>query len=173
MDTKIGKDIVVATLNFKKSEHTDMYFFNSYKVALKKDNTRHFQYQTFYINKNNNLTLKEAYNLMEGRAVNKDLTTKEGQVYNAWVQMEFKETDKNGNCQLKHFHTNYGFDLQKELAKHPIKELGNEQDRTSLINSLNKGILQSATLKNNDNEQKIFIETNPRFKSLNIYESNM
>ena len=173
MDTKIGKDIVVATLNFKKSENSDMYFFNSYKVALKKDNTRPFQNQTFYINKNNNITLKEAYNLMDGRAVNKDLTNKEGQVYNAWVQMEFKETDKNGNYQLKYFHTNYGFDLQKELAKHPIKELTNETDKSRLIESLNKGNLQSATFKNNDNEQKIFIEANPRFKTLNIYDSNL
>ena len=50
---------------------------------------------------------------MSGRAINKDLTTKEGQLYNAWMQMDFKETDKNGNYQLKQYHTNYGYDLEK------------------------------------------------------------
>ncbi len=37
---------------------------------------------------------------MEGRSVNKDLTNKEGQVYNAWVQMDFKQSDDNGNFKL-------------------------------------------------------------------------
>ncbi len=89
------------------------------------------------------------------------------------MQMDFKETDKNGNYQLKHFHTNYGFDLVKELAKHPIKELSNEQDKTRLIESLNKGNRQSVTFMKNGNEQKVFIEANPRFKSLNVYDNNM
>src|ERR1044071_10399868 len=103
-----------------------MYFFNSYQLNLKQENTSDIMKQTFYINKGNNITLKEAYNLMNGRAINKDLTNKEGQVYNAWVQMDFKETDKNGNYQLKHYHQNYGFDLEKELTKYSIKELENE-----------------------------------------------
>src|SRR5439155_6097299 len=124
-------------------------------------------------NKINNITLKEAYNLMSGRAVNKDLTNKEGQVYNAWIQMNFKETDRNGNYLLKHFHTNYGFDLEKELAKHPIKELTNEQDKIRLLESLQKGNRQSATLLQEGKEQKVFIEASPQFKSINVYDHNM
>jgi hypothetical protein len=89
------------------------------------------------------------------------------------MQMDFKETDKNGNYQLKYFHTNYGFDLEKELAKHPIKELTNEGDKTRLIDSLNKGNRQSVIFMKDGNEQKVFIEANPRFKSLNVYDSNM
>lgn len=34
---------------------------------------------------------------MSGRAVNKDLTNKEGKIYNAWLQMDFKQTDNAGN----------------------------------------------------------------------------
>jgi hypothetical protein len=172
-NTKFGKDVVVATLHFKKSEQSDMYFFNKYNLTLKQENSPDMMEQTFYINKGNNITLKEAYNLMSGRAINKDLTNKEGQVYNAWMQMDFKETDKNGNYQLKHFHTNYGFDLEKELAKHPIKELTNEQEKVKLIESLQKGNRQAVTFSKDGNEQRIFIEANPRFKSLNVYDSNM
>jgi hypothetical protein len=110
---------------------------------------------------------------MSGRAVNKDLINKEGQVYNAWVQMDLKETDKNGNYLLKHYHQNYGFDLVKELAKHPIKEIANEQDKSRLIESLQRGNRQAVTFLKEGSEQRIFIEANPKFKSINIYDSNM
>src|ERR1044071_3286238 len=116
-----------------------MYFFNSYQLNLKQENTSDIMKQTFYINKGNNITLKEAYNLMNGRAVNKDLTSKEGQVYNAWIQMDFKQTENNGNYKLKQFHQNYGYNLVNALAKYPIKELSNEQDKTRLVESLQKG----------------------------------
>jgi hypothetical protein len=172
-NTKFGNDVATATLHFKKSEQSEMYFFNKYDLTLKLENYPDMLKQTFFINKGNNITLKEAYNLMSGRAVNKDLTNKEGQVYNAWVQMDFKETDKNGNYQLKHYHQNYGFDLTKELAKHPIKELGSEQDKARLMESLQRGNRQAVTFIKEGGEQRMFIEANPRFKSLNIYDSSM
>ncbi|GAA4748983.1 hypothetical protein [Flavisolibacter ginsenosidimutans] len=129
--------------------------------------------QTFFIGKANNITQKEAYNLMSGRAVNKDLLNKEGQAYNAWVQMNFKETDKAGNYLLKQYHQNYGFDLAKELAKHPIKELADEKEKTRLIESLEKGNRQVVTFVKDGSEQKMFIEANPRFKSLTVYDASM
>jgi len=170
---KFGNDTADATLHFKKSDQSDMYFFNRYKVSLKQEQGNDLVDQTFYINKGNNITLKEGYNLMSGRSINKDLTNKEGQVYNAWMQMDFKETDASGNYKMKHYHQNYGYDLEKVLANHPIKELTNEQDKTRLIDSLNKGNRQSVTFVENGNEQKHFIEANPKFKSINVYDGNM
>ena len=171
-NVKFGNDVATATLHFKKSELSDMYFFNKYDVTLKQENNPDMMKQTFYINKGSSITLKEAYNLMSGRAINKDLTNKEGQVYNAWVQMDFKETDKNGNYQLKHYHQNYGFDLEKELAKHPIKELMNEQEKTRLTESLQKGNRQMVTFVKEGQEHKMFVEANPKFKAVNVYDSN-
>lgn len=49
----------------------------------------------------------------------------------------------------------------------------NEQDRTRLLESLQKGNRQSVTFMKDGNEQMAFIEANPRFKSLNVYDSNM
>jgi hypothetical protein len=150
-----------------------MYFFNKYDLTLKQENSPEIMSQTFYLNKESNITLKEAYNLMSGRAVNKDLTNKEGQIYNAWVQLDMKNTDQNGNYKMKQFHQNYGFDLEKSLSKLPNKELSNEQDKAALLNSLHKGNKQSVTFLQNGNEQRHFIEANPQFKSINIYDSNM
>lgn len=171
--TAFGKDEVESTLNFKKSSITDMYFFNNYQTSVKPEQATEKVNQTFYIGKDNNITLKEGYNLLNGRAVNKDLTNKEGKIYNAWLQMDFKQTDSAGNFKLKQFHQNYGFDLNKELAHLPIKELQNNQDRARIMDSLQKGNRQAVTFLEDGTEQRRYIEANPQFKSVTIYDSNM
>lgn len=170
-DAFYGDDKLSAELNFKKSEQSDMYFFNSYKVSLQKEGRPETLDQIFYINKGNNITLKEAYNLLEGRAVNKDLTSKEGEVYNAWLQIDFKNSDSNGNFKLNHYHENYGYDLEATLAKHPIKELQNESHKEDLMNSLKKGNLQSATFTKDGQDVKQYIEANPQFKTITVYDA--
>jgi hypothetical protein len=77
------KERVHYTFDFKKSDQTDMYFLNRYNATLKNDDPEKAKSQTFYISRNSGITAKEAYNLLSGRAVNKDLTNKEGQAYNA------------------------------------------------------------------------------------------
>ncbi|MGV3641369.1 MAG: hypothetical protein ACO1NZ_12665, partial [Adhaeribacter sp.] len=78
-----------------------------------------------------------------------------------------------GNFRMRHFHQNYGYNLEQSLAKHPIKELKSEQDKSRLLDSLKRGNRQSVTFLQNGSEQKHFVEANPRFKSLNVYDSNM
>lgn len=169
-----GDDKVDAKLHFRKSEMTDMYFFNKYDLSLTKSGQEDPAIkQTFYIGKDNNVTLKEGYNLLDGRAVNKDLVNKEQEKYNAWVQLDFKETDNQGNFKLKQFHENYGFDLKETLQKHQIKELKDPDDQSRLMVSLKKGNRQSVTFISEGNEQKRFVEANPQFKNLNIYDSNL
>ena len=129
--------------------------------------------QIFYINpEGGNITMKEAYNLMCGRAVNKDLTSSKGEEYNAWVQLDFKETDKHGNYVTKQFHQNYGYDLNAVLAKHPIKDLASETGKTRLVESLQRGNRQSVTLDIKGSDVKVFIEASPQFKSLNFFEGS-
>jgi hypothetical protein len=166
-----GDDVARVSLNFKKSEQ-NMYFFNSYKIDFLKENAKESLEQTFYISKGSNITMKEAYNLMEGRAVNKELTNKEGQRYNAWVQMDFKETDSSGNFKLNHYHQNYGYDLENTLSRHPIKELENPKFKEDLIDSIKKGNLQSVTFLKDGKEIKYFVEANPQFKTINVYDGN-
>jgi hypothetical protein len=173
LSKQYGKDEMKATLHFKKSDESEMYFFNRYDAALKPGNNADEMKQTFYINKGNTITLKEAYNLMNGRAVNKDLTTKDGEKYNAWVQMDFKETDNNGNYKMKQFHQNYGYNLEQALAKLPIKELAADTDKNALIQSLQKGNRQAVTFVQEGKEQRHFIEANPQFKNITVYDAGM
>lgn len=173
-EIKYGTDTAVAALNFKKSEQTDMYFFNSYDMKIQKEGQSEELSQTFYINRDNNITAKEAYNLMEGRAVNKDLKNKEGEVYNSWIKIDFKEAaDDKGNFKLNHYHQNYGYDLEASLAKHPIKELETPKYKEDLMNSLKKGNIQSVTFVIAGEEKKQFVEANPHFKTINVYDGAM
>ncbi len=72
-----GKDTAIYTLYFKKGEGSDMYFFNRYELQLLNDKVQNTTLQTFYINKGSSVTMKEGYNLLDGRAVYKTLTSKQ------------------------------------------------------------------------------------------------
>lgn len=168
MQKEYGTDKVSATLHFKKSAESDMFFFNKYDLELKKENQQDALKQTFYPDKG--ITLKEGYNMLDGRAVHKELTTKADEKYKAWLQLDFKNTTESGNYKISQYHQNYGFDLEKTLSNYPIKELGNEKYKQDLIRSLERGNLQSATFNVDGKEQKIFITANPALKSIKAFD---
>jgi len=166
-----GNDKMDTALHFRKSDSSDMYFFNKYDATVKKGNED--LNQTFYIEKNKGVTLKEAYNLLSGRSVNKDLVNKDGEKYNAWIQLNFSEKDKYGNHPVKQYHANYGYDLAQAVAKHPVKELSDPEQKDKLMSSLEKGNVQSVTFSKDGKEEKMFIEANPQYKTVNVFDGQM
>ncbi len=167
-----GNDVASSTLHFKQSDQGN-YFFNKYDMELKQGHSDDPLKQIFYIGKENNFTQKEAFNLLSGRSVNKDLVNREGEKYNAWVKLDFKETEQSGNFKQKHFHENYGYDLEKVVAAFPVKELGDAEQKKQLLESLQKGNLQSVTFVRDGKEEKHFIEASTQFKSINVYDNNL
>lgn len=149
-----------------------MYFFNKYDAKVKNEKAEDMA-QTFYINKGSGVTLKEAYNLLNGRAVHKELTDKQDQKYQAWIQLDFSSKDKHGNYERKQYHENYGFDLKEALSFYPVKELMKEEDKKTLLRSLEKGNVQMVTLETAGKDIKVFIEANPQYKSINLYNGKM
>lgn len=179
-----GADVATATLHFQKSKTTDNYFFNRYELELKKRDGSQVK-QSFQMGYDNNITFKEAVNLLSGRSVFKELAKlidtgqdgqkrlePKGEKYQAWLQLDFTDTDTKGNFKLKPYHENYGFKLDEILAKYPIKELGHPDAKTRLIESLQKGNLQSVTFIMDGKEERRFIEAAPRFKAINQYDEN-
>jgi hypothetical protein len=169
---EINKKPFEATLNFRKSDSTDMYFFNNYNASLEKSNGEKND-QTFYLNKGKGVTAKEAYNLLDGRAVHKDLTTKEGQPYKAWIQLDFENKDKNNNNEVKQFHENYGYDLKAAVEKFAVAELNDPEKAKALMQSLEKGNVQSVTIEKDGSSHKMFMEADPQYKKVTMYDSNM
>lgn len=172
-ENQYGRDKVSYALDFKKSDQSDMYFFNKYSASLQGQENGQEKSQTFFIKKNSGVTAKEAYNLLNGRSVNKDLTNQEGEKYNAWLQIDWNQKDNNGNHKFKMIHEAYGFNLENVLSKHPIKELNDPTTKERLMKSLERGNQHQVTFVKGDNEEKMFIEANPQFKSINLYDGNM
>lgn len=167
------KEKVDYSLDFRKSDQTDMYFLNRYQATLKNEKPELDRTQTFYLTKNSGITAKEAFNLLSGRAVNRDLTNKEGQPYNAWLQLDFKEKDTNQNYKLKQFTQGYGYDLEAVLNQYPIKELGKDTEKADLMKSLEKGNVQKVSFVVDGVEKTMHIEANPQYKAVKLYDANM
>ena len=161
------------TLHFKKSSQSDMYFFNRYDAALQNGKPELDKIQGFYVNKGHGITAKEAFNLLEGRSVFKEMVNKEGEKYNAWLKLDFENSDQHGNYKIKQFSDQYGFNLEKTLANFPIKELSDPEQKKQLLSSLEKGNVQQVGVKKDDKEAKYYIEAVPQFKNINVYDQKM
>jgi len=169
---EINKKPFEVIMNFRKSDSSDMYFFNNYHASLEKGTSEKVE-QTFYLNKGKGVTGKEAFNLLDGRSVHKELITKEGQPYKAWMQLDFENKDTKNNFEVKQFHENYGYDLKDAVEKFPITDLKEPDKEKALMQSLQKGNVQSVTIEKDGSSHKMFIEADPQFKKVNLYDSNM
>lgn len=182
----IDNEVVDVSLNFRKSKTGDLYFFNSYDMVIKNGDKEKVQSQnfrvdsTFYrnpdgspVNKRPTITFKEAYNLMSGRAVRKDMVEKIDDGYqwrNAWLQLNFKVADKRGNFERQEFPE---YDMIAHLKQLPIKELEIPDYASNLVDSVERGNRQSVTMMAGENEQLGYIEAAPRYDNLFVFDEAM
>lgn len=181
---KFGEKEMNYTLNFRKSSTQDNYFFNSYDAKLTRPGETDLS-NTFYTDQR--ITSKEAFNLLEGRSVEKKYNHHEKVIedgkesfkpikdstYNVWVKLDFNDADAKGNFKLATYGEKYGFDLEKKIAELPIKQLNNNEDKIELLNSLRKGNVQSVVFEKDGQKETRFVEANPRAREINVYDSGM
>ena len=169
VNEKMYKGNVEATLNFKKSPSSEMYFFNSYMARFTNDKGID-RTQQFNLNNGKGVTLKEAYNLLDGRAVLKDLTNREGEKYQAWMKIDFSNSKSKNHFEIRQFHAEkYGFNLEGELGKLNLTTLPEDKEK-QLMQSLQKGNLQAVNFIKDGKETPMYIEANPQFKAINVYD---
>lgn len=159
-----------AKLYYRKSDSKDRYFLTKFDALLRySDDPDRNRAQTFYIYKGTGITFKEAFNLLQGRSVNKDMINLEGEKYNAWVQLNFEEKDMQNNFKLRQYRAQYHYELEKVLEKYPIRELQSDETKAVLIRSLRRGNVQLVTFLKLNKTEKMYIEANPMYKTINIY----
>lgn len=90
-----------------------------------------------------------------------------------WFKLDFEKKGEHGNYAFKTFFQGYGFDLDKALSNHPIKELNDPERKERLLASLRRGNLQSVTLDNQGTEVKGYVAANPQFKNLSLYDKDL
>ena len=150
-------------LSFVKDQ-SGQYQFEGNKTTLQNESKpEEDRSQYFKVHEGNSLITIQAYNLLAGRAVQKEKT---------WMQLDLNDKDAKGNHRIKEFHMGYGYDLEKTLQQLPLKELVNKTEANKLQDSLKNGDRQPITLIKNGNEHRFYIEANPQFKSVNIYDEH-
>lgn len=149
---------------FFVKDQSGQYQFEGYKTTLyneaKPDEKRQ---QYFSMHNGYNVNTTEAYNLLSGRCIQREGT---------WIQLDFNDKDPQGNFRIKQFHSSYDFNLEKILQQLPLKELLNKGEADKLHEALKNGNRVSVSFTKDGNEQRFYIEANPQFKSVNIYDEH-
>lgn len=157
-----NKQNVDYTLHFKAGEQNEMYFFNKYEAKLKDEQ------QTFYINKGSGITAKEAFNLLDGRAVHKELENKEGEKYKAWITLDKDHKTENGNYKMNTYSDGWNYKPERAIDKMDIVGLNEEGARDKLMKSLEKGNRHQVEALREGKPVKLFLEANPAEHRVNI-----
>jgi hypothetical protein len=136
------ESLMTARLYFTRGKdlHKERYFFNKYEACLhfpeKPENDRK---HVFYIENNRRgVTFKQAYNLLQGRYVQKRIIDQNKDEHIWWVHLE--RVGDDGSLYLRYIKRQ--FDVQKALERYPIKELQFAEARERLCRSLRRGNLQ-------------------------------
>lgn len=141
------------------------YHLKAYSASLHKLNgVSSDRKQYFRVDKEYAINAGQAFNLLSGRPVlhgNRD--------NRHWMQLDFNDRDTHGNYRVQRFYDGYGFDLEKKLYQLPLKELGNPEKSRELVKALQNGERKEVTFIQGNKQQRIVLEANPRFKSLNLF----
>lgn len=156
------------TLKFNKSEKGGI-FLNSYNATLTNDKgERSHNFSA----KNNPFTAKEAVNLLEGRTVKTELSTKDGVEFPAFVKLNFSEKNQYDNYKMQVFNENYGVDTAKIVDNSKLI-FDKPEYRDNTIKSLEKGNVVKVKFEHEGNTIEGKAVLNPQYKNISLYDNDM
>lgn len=171
-------------INFNRSKESDVYFLNDYQVKLTRKNDPIVREQTFDLARDHRITAVQAYKLLSGLSLEKEvfLKTNTGEMEQVdpqpqktpvWLKLNLDVTDAYGNHPLRVFRPEYGYDLVKTLAKFPIKDIESPDKLQNVLNTLRSGNYYHTDLMIGKKAVPVSIAANPQMKTLDIYDKNM
>ena len=165
-----GSDLVDARLHFGKSKTQDFYFFNKFDLTVHSEERPGADLRnTFFNNKTYNYTAKEAYNMLAGeRAVYKEKATKEGEKYSTWDVLNTTDRDQYGNYPITTYGDRYGFDLEKELNRLPLKVKGDDLEQ--LLDGIKRGNRMYTKMELGESTEGFYLIANPKKRTVEVYD---
>lgn len=171
-------------INFNRSKESDVYFLNDYQVKLTRKNDPIVREQTFDLARDHRITTVQAYKLLSGLSLEKEvfLKTNTGEMEQVnpqpqktpvWLKLNLDVTDAYGNHPLRVFRPEYGYDLVKTLAKFPIKDIQSPDKLQNVLNTLRAGNYYHTDFMIGKKAVPVLIAANPQMKTLDIYDKNM
>lgn len=176
--------VVDYDVNFKRDKFVDsagqnreQYSIDTMQATLRNDNNpAQSRSQTFHMSGSRGITSKEAFNMLEGRAVLKTVGTKNNPT-NEWIKIDFdKPLENKPEFKVRTFsQEKYGFDLEKSLAKTglSIKNFDIDSVKAQVMDSLERGNFTKLLLKNGDKESTAFAVADPANRSVMAWDENM
>jgi len=152
-------------------------FLNSYTANLTMKNGEE-RSQSFKVQKENNITAKEAINLLEGRAVKiehdkVDKETGEISRTESFIKLKLKdEKTEYGNYKYEWYNKGYGVDVDDIMKKSNLV-FADDTQRERTKKHLEKGNITEVSFVHDKKEIKGFAVLNPQYKQLNLYDSTM
>lgn len=130
--------------------------------------------QTFWLQYGNGFNREQAANLVQGRAVyREDLLSREGNPYNAWMQLDTEnKRDDNNNLSFRQFTDSYGYDVKTQLDEYKIVGLDDPKKMAHLEEVLKNGGRPFVSVIKDGEEVKMYLETAVRYGKLNFYRED-
>ena len=174
-----GKQVLEIKVFVRKWKEADqakvnLYYIQKFQASLSRENRVDPIEQDFYFgNTTPSVTIQQAYNLLSGRAVYREnLSNKDKVTYNAWVQLDFNETNSKGNYKWQYYTDNYGYDVVEELTKFPVVGLTIPAAADALVRALQQGCREEVTMLVCGKQEIYYLEALPKFKSLVICDAS-
>jgi hypothetical protein len=164
-------DIVQYQLEIAKESDTDNYAFDRYDVYLRPAIRPYEMFNhRFYIHQGEGITVNESYNLLSGRALNKDVILKNGEKANMWLKLDFARRDGEIGYDINCYSKNYGFDVADIIGKFMVQDIDKPGFQEQLLKSLERGSLHEVVFFSKGNQVAGFVTANPQFKTLDFYD---
>jgi len=179
-DPSVGVDYVNYKLNFSKSKESDMYFLNEYEVTLRKYNDPSLRQHTFDLERDHRMTANQAYKLLAGYALQKEIYSKNGEAgderspekIKVWFKLQQDLTDAFGRHPLKQFYPQYNFDLKETLEKYPLKKLS-PLEKDGALKQMSYGNPVQLSMNVDKRTVPVWVAANPKLKTLDVFDEKM
>lgn len=161
---------LTATFYFSRTKSKSLsYELRKYDAQLTwKDKSLPPRKQTFFLIKSVIITLKEAFNVLQGRSVYKEFSSSTGDKYHAWVRLNLTKKDIHDNYEIEYNRSFQAFDLGRALANYPIQELHAEESALKLIQSLLMGNKELVNFIRGKKPERVFIEADPQIENVTV-----
>lgn len=149
------------------------YKIQGVHAALKQDGKNETRHCHFNLEQSVAFNIQQAYNLLKGRAVQAEFWTPDGKKENVWRQLDLNDRDPAGNYRIKDFSAAYGYNLENQLLQLPLIYNNPLLLKEDILMALKNGDLVEVKLKYEGKRQQFFLESDPKQKSLGVYNAEM
>ncbi|RBQ08976.1 hypothetical protein [Pedobacter miscanthi] len=168
------EDFIEYQLEISKDSDNDKYSFIWYDLYLSKAIKPYEMInQRFFINNGKGITATESYNMLSGRAVNKDVMLKNGRTANLWLKLSFTEYLAVNGYAIRSYGGNYKFNLAAAVDRFIFPEMEEEGLKNRLMKSLKRGDLQRMCFFTSGREVQGFITVDPQFETIEFYDHDL